>query len=415
MSRFKSRIDIKEKTEMAGIKVTCWHCNQTLNVPTTMAGRRTACPACNGVITIPASEDAGLGKLDVAPNPENDISAGPPDRPAPPSVDKTGAKPPPLPRASRAEDTGADDTGAEESEVELLPWETPPEVLTKAEAYRESGQVKSTTCKVEEFLEGVLRGQVVASIKEKSKQEANLAEFHVYPDLVGVVHRPESPGCLMTLLDSFLPLQVAVLIVGLMSNLFGLAVLLVIALVILGVMMHFLGYVGTAVAVILLIGLGVGANYLVEYLSQKNLERIVARVRSDPKSPYAIKQMFKRAGWVRWRTGIGRGQSGAVMAERYWQKGDVVQLVRVDARGKLLKRNLILLVMDAPIPDDPGATRIAGVLVFRRLFCPTRRVYIVDVEGGPQAADAAADAASQVLGLPVRIGKFGLFALTLVQ
>lgn len=296
-----------------------------------------------------------------------------------------------------------------------LPWETPPEVLAKAEAYRESGQVRSFTCKVEEFLEGVLRQQVLASLKEKSKQAANLAEFHVYPDLVGVVHRPEAPGCLMTLLGSFLPLQIVVLIVDLMSNLFGLVVLLVIALVILVAMVSFLGCVGAAVAVILLVGLGIGVNYFVEYLARKNLERIVARVRADPKSPYAVKQMFKRAGWVRWRTGIGRGESGAVMAERYWRKGDVAQLVRVDARGKLLKRNLVLLVMDEPIPDDPGAERIAGVTIFRRLFRPARRVYILDVEGGPQAADAAANAAAQVLGRPVRIGKFGLFALSLMK
>jgi hypothetical protein len=288
-------------------------------------------------------------------------------------------------------------------------------VLAKAEAWRELGQVRSFACKVEEFLDGVLRGQVFASIKEKSKLNANLAELHVYPNMVGVVQRPEEPGLLTTLLVSILPLRVALIMVAMTTSLFRLAVSLVGCLVVFGVMMTFLGVAGAMIALVLIAGASIGVKYLLEYLSQQRLQRIAARVRAEPTSPYAVKQMFKRAGWERWRTGIGRGQSGAVMAERYWQEGDVVQLVRVDTRSKLLKRNLLLVVMDAPIPDDPGAARVAGVTVFRRLFCPARRIYVIDVEGGCQAADTAAQEASRVLDVPVRKGKFGLFALTLTN
>lgn len=402
---------------MAVIKVTCPHCKQTFNAPSTMVGKLVKCPGCEANIQIPASQGVGPGEQDAASSRKDNVPPGPLDRPASAPAANTEAEappPPPLPKP-QSQPHPKPQPQPEASADELFPWETPPELLSRAEAYRESDQVQSYTCKVEEFLEGLLRWQVFVSIKEKSKQMANLAELHIYPDLLGVVQRPEEPGCLVTLLGSFLPLQVIVLIATLVSSLFGLAVLLVFGLIVLCMMLMFFGFLGTVAVLILLVGSGVGINYGVAYLSQKNQEHIARRVRADPKSPYALKQMFKRAGWERWRTGVGRGQTGAVMAERYWQKGDVVQLVRVEARRRLTGRSLLLLVMDEPIPDDPGSSRIGCVLVYRRFFSPSRRIYIVDFEAGSQAADTAAAAVSQVLGLPVRIGEFGRVALSLTR
>ena len=405
---------------MVVIKVTCPHCKQTLNAPSTMVGKLVKCPACEKNIQVPASQGVGPGDPDAASSREDKVPPGQPDRPASAPATNSEAEapppPPPLPKPQpQPKPQAKPQPRPEASADELLPWETPPELLSKAEAYRESGQVQSYTCKVEEFLEGLLRWQVFVSIKEKSKQLANLAELHIYPDLVGVVQRPEKPGCLVSLLSSFLPLQVIVLIASLVCNVTRAAMLMIIIVVVLGMMIMFFGFLGTVAVLILLVGLGAGINYGVAYLSQKNQEHIARRIRADPKSPYALKQMFKRAGWDRWRTGIGRGQTGAVMAERYWQKGDIVQLVRVDARRRLFNRSLLLLVMDEPIPDDPGSSRIGCVLVYRRFVSPSRRIYIVDFEAGSQAADTAAAAASQVLGVPVRIGEFGRVALSLTN
>jgi hypothetical protein len=211
-----------------------------------------------------------------------------------------------------------------------------------------------------------------------------------------------------------LPLQLVALLLDLTSNVVAMIIGGIVLLVVLGVVYSALGSVGGTIALVLLGAAAIGAKMLYEQWALKNLDRIVKRIKNDPKSPYAVKQMYKRAGWVRWRTGVGRGQTGAVMAERYWQRGDVEQLVRVDARRGITTRSLLLVVMDDPIPRDPGFSRIALVLVLRRLICPRRRIYVLDFEGGSGVADRAAQAASGVLGVPVKQGKFGMLSLSIV-
>lgn len=392
---------------MSDIKFACIHCGKHLKAPATMVNRRVACSKCGKQITVPAASDAPPAPaVPVASRASTAAAPVPPAAPAPPSAPAAAAIRTPPSVASAAASPDASAIAAP------YPWDTPPQLLEKAASYRQRGEVQSFPCKVEEFLEGLLRWQVFSSLKEKAKQAANLAELHVYPDLVGIVQRPEELGCLASLLMRVLPLQLALLIVSLLSNLIGLAILGVIAIVILSVpFVVFNSYLLGIACWFVIAAVVIGGNQLVEYLAQKNRDRIAARVRAKPRSSYAVKQMFKRAGWSRWRTGIGRGQTGAVMAERYWAKGDVVQLVRMDAHRRLVKRCLLLVVMDHPLPADPGLARIGAVLLFRRAFRPRRRIYVIDVEGGAASADAAGQAVSRVLGIPVQQGRFGLLAI----
>ncbi len=433
------------------IVFACVHCGKRFKAPLEMVGKQLQCPKCGKQITVPAKSDpaveaavAHVSSHPVPPSPKAHIAAPTPTVAAPPAgpgaaqrtpvapspvaataslgrmaaaVAKQPASPAVQPRvaerpASPVREVAAPPQPADEA-GECYPWETPAEVLEKAEAYREQGTVRAYSCKVEESLEGLLRPQVFKSIKQKAKQEANLAELQIFPDLVGIVHRPEELGCLGQLIMLVFPVQWAVMVLGLFANLIGLGIIGVIGIVVYLVLARFLGYLGAVGAIVAGIALLAGGNALIRSLSQKRLAHIAAKIRANPRSCSSVKQMFKRAGWVRWRTGVGRGQTGAAMAERYWAKGDVVQLVRVDARRRLLMRNLLLIVMDSPVPASPGLSSIGIVLFCKRAFCPCRRIYVVDFEGGTRAADEAAQAAGVALGLPVQQGRFGFLALSL--
>jgi hypothetical protein len=302
---------------------------------------------------------------------------------------------------------------AQPAEVSHFPWETSPEVLAKAQAYIAAGQARSFLGKVDEFLEAVLRPQLLRSLRAKTKQKANLAEFHVCPDLIGITYRPEPPGFLSTLFANVLPPQWVVVLLTWFSNLIALGAGCFVICVVVVIMMLVLGPVLAILAIVLLIVSAAVANRLYEAWSRSNLDRIAQRIQSDPTSSYAIKQMYKRAGWMRWRTGIGHGQSGAVMTERFWQRGEVVQLVRVDLQSRLSPRNFLFIVMDRPLPPTAGAQGIGIVLVWDRIFRPTRRVYVIDLEGGSTAADAAGSAAAHALGVRLQHAQFGLLALTI--
>jgi hypothetical protein len=385
---------------MTCIRFTCSHCDKPLKAPERAAGKWTRCPSCRMRIQIPGdcleTPDTALTPAGGDTNSLDSLQmpGGASVRPVVPTV-------PAIAPADR-----------------LYPWETAQSVLIQAEAYRQAGRFKAYPCKVEEFLEGLLRWQVFKSIKQWAKQKTNLAELHVYPSLVGVVERPpEPPGEASRLLSDFLmlflPIGVVFWIIDLISNLFWLGIALAVTAVGVFFLVAEMGILTMVVTAVTIVTAGTVLKRLYLWLSLKHTDRVAERIHEDPKSPYAVKQMYKRAGWIRWRSGIGRGQSGRAMSERYWREGDVVQLVRVDARRRLFKRSLLLMVMDRPIPDSPGLNRIGLCLVLKRAFRPQRRIYVVDFEDGAQAADAAAQEVSRVLDVPVRQGCFGLLALSL--
>jgi hypothetical protein len=282
-------------------------------------------------------------------------------------------------------------------------------VIARAEGYLASGLAETVTCKVDEFLEGLIRPEVFRFIKAKAKQRANLAELHVFPDLVGISERPERLGCVFAIVAFLLPFLLP-LIAGL-TLLRWVIIAICAAAFFIVPMVCFGPLIGTLV-VGLLVAVCVIWNRLYEAWISKHLDSIARRIRKNPKSSYAVKQMYKRAGWVRWRTGVGRGQTGAEMTARFWQPGDVEQLVRVDAKSRFILHSLLLIVMDNPLPHSLGWRGIGVILMFYRLFRPRRRIYVVDIEGGSGVADAAAQAASRALGLPVQRGRFGFFSLT---
>ncbi len=366
--------------EGAATDVACPKCGVRLGVPARAAGKPVRCGACDH---------------------DFDLSSLPPPLHSPtPLTPMTG----PLP----AQDFDAADRPP-------YPWETPPEIIARAEAYEAAGQIQTILCKVDEFLEGLIRPEVFRSIKAKAKQGVNLAELHVYPDLVGIVERPPALGCLASVIAFLFPflLPLLPLLVGL--TLLRWAMLLALGVAFLAGLAVILTPFGAVLAIVLLVAAAMIGNRLYESWARRNLDRIARRIRENPKSSYAVKQMFKRAGWVRWRTGIGRGQSGAEMTARFWQPGDVEQLIRVDVKSRLQLRSLLLIVMDNPHPHSLGWRGIGAILVFFRLFQPHRRIYVVDVEGGSGVADSAAHAVSQALGLPVQQGQFGWFSLTVLD
>jgi len=81
-------------------------------------------------------------------------------------------------------------------------------------------------------------------------------------------------------------------------------------------------------------------------------------------------------------------------------------VVRIDASRRLRKSALIAFVMDDPVPIRPGFLVGPRILYISRLFAPTRRIYVVRIDDGSQAADTAAAEAAKVLGVNVERGRF---------
>ncbi|MFW6161843.1 MAG: hypothetical protein ACODAJ_03685, partial [Planctomycetota bacterium] len=99
---------------------------------------------------------------------------------------------------------------------------------------------------------------------------------------------------------------------------------------------------------------------------------------------------------------------------RYWQRGDVVQVVRVETRRRLLTRSVILLVQDDPLPAKSGCLGMGAFMVLARLVRGERRIYVVSVDGGEEEADAIAGAVADVLGVTVDRAEFRFNNLTML-
>jgi hypothetical protein len=133
------------------------------------------------------------------------------------------------------------------------------------------------------------------------------------------------------------------------------------------------------------------------FIDKWRMNYVARKIRLDPHSSYAIRKLHKYAA----------------LGPRYWERGDIVQVVRLDCRRRLFKRSLILFLQDSPLPETRSLLDTSAFLLLSRLFRGQRRIYVVDVEAGPAQADAAAASAALVLNLPVLRAKFSFNNLKL--
>jgi hypothetical protein len=197
------------------------------------------------------------------------------------------------------------------------------------------------------------------------------AELCVYPDLVAVVFRPWR--CFLAFL--MLPLMilaaivVGVVLIALLADMaqsgpgaMGVLLLLV------------LGFVGLILFARLL-------RYLLLLILYPVLQAIDSYIRRHPRAMWAI--LLKL--WL------------FPLLPRYWQQGDVAQVVRVDYSGCLGcgTVKLILFAQESALPTRPGCAMLP------RWIAPQRRVYATCINGTEQEADQAAQAAATALGAPL--------------
>ena len=229
---------------------------------------------------------------------------------------------------------------AVDSDAVDLPWMPRPDLLARASVYDAQGQFRKSLCRCNAVINTVNRG--AASIGDK-------AEMRVYPDLIGTNGRPM--GCLMIGIALLLSLPFLLLSpLALLQALFGL------------VLYPF--------------------TWLLGLILQKVLMEPATRfVREHPKHWLSL--------WILY--------NWSPLIPRVWERGDIVQVIRVDLRRFICgKRSLVLLVQDDPLPRGLGCANLLAMGIL-----PKRRIDVLTIDKGSAEADAAADAAAEVLGLPV--------------
>jgi len=256
--------------------------------------------------------------------------------------------------------------------VELYPWDIPPVLMAKAAAYESSNNYRGFFCKCREVLHCVPKNEATGpGIK---------AEICVYPDMVGITGRPI--GCLMQILLFLLSIP-ALLLAGPVYLIIGIVVLAVLAFCVVLLLSHpLLGILALIVLggpltifFLLYFGLVAGWNNYIATL-----------IRKDPKRPLAICLLY-------WKTPF---------IPRYWQQGDIAQVIRANIKRFLCgSRSLILFVQDSPMSDRPGCLDFAASRFPLCLSLARRRVFVTWLDKGSEEADIAAEAAAGVLGVPL--------------
>lgn len=302
-------------------------------------------------------------------------SADPPPPPAKPQPPKPRARPKSPPEAvPRAADTPPPVAA---QEAGPYPWEIPAEVIQRVQEYDAQEKGTGYPCQCGEFLNYVGRNNVFAVSGE--------ADWVVYPDMVGILPRGVRLG--------------GKPISGIRR---GLALLLGIPMMILGAFMWMVGsalqsggamgcLIGFPLSMILtlfllpFILLYALIRMAFDFWEGSQFPKIAARIRQDPKSTFAVRKMHRLCP----------------LAPRFWQRGDVAELVRVDVTRPfpVETRYAILVAQAEPVPRRPSFTEAFSFLVARR------RVYVVWFDKGPEDADQAATAAAQVLGVSLHKAK----------
>jgi len=363
------------------VTVACPHCNTRLRMKAADAapGRRATCAKCRQAFTMPERPPAPAQKPPAAPPPAAPPPAAPPQphaaqpgtgasdasawtAPPVPSVSAAAPEPAPAP-APAAQDPPTSETLDEPA---AYPWETPAALVTKAEAYDARNLYQSFTVKVNEFLNSLMKNETFKSPAE--------GELRVYRDMVGVTERP--PGCLGQLIMR-LPGWLQTCLYWTIGG----------------------GCVGLIFLPFTLLLMALTSPIWVPmiFIDKWRMAYVARKIRLDPHSSYAIRKLRKYAA----------------LGPRYWERGDILQVVRLDCRRRLFKRSLILLVQDSPLPEARSLLDMSVFLPVSRIFRGLRRIYVLNVDAGPEQADAAAATAATVLNLPVLRATFSFNNLKL--
>ena len=392
------------------IAVVCPNCGKRRRAPVAYLGKTARCKACNTrfIFTAempgpPRPSEASPAPPATAPPPPPPLptTAALPDKP-PPAVaipptmaSATPAGPPPIgpvqtppSRSDPAVGTGGP---APAWEMAVYPWEYSPQLKSKVAAYVESGNCATYPGTFDRFLNG-LNGQ---DPFRKTTYKANLL---VCPDVVAVEGRMGCLGQMVNLLPEALQaivttvLAAVFMVPGLIGLIIGGGTLLVGGVVLLALLALF-WYI-----MIPLIALAFGLGYLVEYLKRLRLAAIARRILADPTSSYAIRRLHAYTDVI----------------PSIWQRGDVVQLARLDTRRGLFRRSLILVVQDRPLENPVGCFNTGAGVWLGRWLHAERRVSVFVTNGGSEATDVAAGAMSQVLGVGVERAEFVRGTLRLI-
>ena len=405
------------------IEFKCEHCGKVYKLPEKHAGAKAKC-ACGHILTVPNPEKPPEASTPV-PKPE----AAPTTQPQRPEVQKV--KPESKPAQKRPIDTAPEQVPARPSEPkpeskpkaasESVPvagpdihkesagdkqpapavqeviylWDPDPELFARTQEYDAAGQAKSFLCKCGEFLNSVLRTEMFKALKDAE------ADLRIYSDMAMVTIRQEKPGCMESLLEKSpdwlrtvlrVILFPVVLMFDMPNIIMGIIVLMIAGGIFLFLLFAFPLFTIPAVVVI------IGLIWVYDFLERKKLAWIAEKIMNNPKSPYAVKKLYKYSPIV----------------PRIWTRGakvgEVVGLVRVDTRYKLKQRSLVLVVQDNPFGGD-GCMAVGGGLVIGRLIAARRRVYALAFDGGEPAADEAAKQLSNVLGVGISAGAIKMNSL----
>ena len=260
-----------------------------------------------------------------------------------------------------------------------LPWDPNPELVAKANNYDERGIGETYNCDVLETLNVILASD--ANSKNLAK-----ACVRIYPDLVAAIWRPEPPGCIDKFAAGLSKPVLAVLgpILDLFATFFSGC----------GCILHFPTFLLSLLLIIpmfIMRLLMLPFVLFIQWLQRKKWEMIIRRILKDPKSPFAIRMLFNLMN----------------ILPRYWRKGDIEQIIRVNVKRFFMLRGVILLVQDHPIPLRMGCS---GIIFW--LFTARRRIYVLRLDKVEQA-DLVASKLANVLGLKVIKGKFSFNRLKL--
>ncbi len=357
--RFMGWMEGSETMAKQPIIVVCPYCKtrlQLVEVPPN--ARRALCAKCNRPFPLPertGGPEKGAGAVAKPPRADRAKQAAGSARPGP--VAAGPVRRPSVPRDRSASSSGSEqaeaaaprDSAAGQEEAEVYPWEPDPALLARTEQFEERGEVEVYNCRCGECLNVVTKEEALAMMPK--------AELRIYPDLVAVTGRASKWGCLLMVLA--LP-----------------------GLVVAGPLFLLLAIPELILKVVLM-----PYSLLKSFIVRLRLRLIAWRIRRNPRSSYAIKAMYELTG----------------LAPRVWQRGDIVQVLRVNVRRFLCgERRLVMLVADNPLPAGFGCMEMLLPYLVGR-----RRIYMLHIPGDRELADRVAEKLAAVFGVEVTPAGFG--------
>lgn len=357
-----------QPTKSQKLVVTC-ACGQRIIVPSTAIGKAVKCPKCGRPVKIikeeaqPFSRESGQAT----------------------SKDKEH-------RVDTSKKIQAPQTGPVNGvgQEEVYPWSPQPVLLSKIEKYNEDKKYKSFFCKCNEYLNILLKNYTFRDLRYE-------VDLRIYPDLVAVDEREIPPGCLEGLV-MMMPEKVKAVLgpllgiliflirapVGIFYTLIGFTVLAAVGVCII------IALIDAPLVTISVIVLLIAGRIIQVYINRKRIVLIARKILDEPESPYAIRKLYKLADLV----------------PRIWQRGDVSQIVRLNTRRRVLQRFLILVIQGNPLPTKAGCLNTGAGVFIGRMMRADRRIYVLSIDDGEAAADDAAKAMANVLGVKIVRAKF---------